>query len=71
MLMQSVLYVLSAYFGRGLCRLNNFCLQLSTNSLQSKKAEAPRKFKEFQPIEKARDGIRTRDPRLGKAILHH
>ena len=22
-------------------------------------------------IKKARDGIRTRDPRLGKAILHH
>ena len=70
MLMQSVLYVLSAYFGRGLCRLNNFCLQ-NTKFLQNKKAEAPRKFKEFQPIEKARDGIRTRDPRLGKAILHH
>ena len=25
----------------------------------------------FLQIKKARDGIRTRDPRLGKAILHH
>ena len=28
-------------------------------------------FEETFPIKKARDGIRTRDPRLGKAILHH
>ena len=56
MLMQSVLYVLSAYFGRGLCRLNNFCLQ-NTKFLQNKKAEAPRKFKEFQPTKKHETGF--------------
>ena len=26
---------------------------------------------DFRAKKEARDGIRTRDPRLGKAILHH
>ena len=25
----------------------------------------------WKVLKRARDGIRTRDPRLGKAILHH
>ena len=36
-----------------------------------KNAQKPRFYKEFWAIKKARDGIRTRGPRLGKAMLHH
>ena len=42
------------------------------NDIQRKMYQALLRWKEEnQGKKKARDGIRTRDPRLGKAILHH
>ena len=40
-------------------------------TLKNKKTKITCRHKQFWVIKKARDGIRTRGPRLGKAMLHH